>query len=211
MKVQLLHDYELVGVSRAEAAELLKARRQFTAEQGYIEARQWIDGRFADPEVPKKWLKERRPDLYDALYPARAQLPERLKEAQKKLDRENVGKGIKEYLEKNPQVRGFFWGRAGTTTLRRYVRPYEEKSRLTQLRREKILSCLPEFSVVKMKSHIQFLTTPTADTPGTTLLIHFDNKRYIIGNISEGTQRAFVEYGARLIKVSYIFITGKTE
>ena len=35
--MNLLHDYELVGVSRAEAAELLKARRQFTAEQGYIE------------------------------------------------------------------------------------------------------------------------------------------------------------------------------
>ena len=40
VKVQLLYDYELVGVSRAEAAELLKARRQFTAEQGYIEARE---------------------------------------------------------------------------------------------------------------------------------------------------------------------------
>ena len=112
VKVQLLHDYELVGVSRAEAAELLKARRQFTAEQGYIEARQWIDGRFADPEVPKKWLKERRPDLYDALYPARAQLPERLKEAQKKLDRENIGKGIKDYLEKNPQGQRFFLGQS---------------------------------------------------------------------------------------------------
>ena len=65
VKVQLLHDYELVGVSRADAVELLKARKQFTAEQGYIEARQWIDGRFADPEAPKKWLKARRPDLYE--------------------------------------------------------------------------------------------------------------------------------------------------
>jgi hypothetical protein len=127
VKVQLLHDYELVGVSRADAAELRKARQQFTSEQGYMEARQWIEERFADPEAPKKWLRERRPDLYDALYPARAQIPDRLKEARKKLDRENVGKGIKEYLEKNPNVRGFFWGRGGTTTLRRYVRPYEEK------------------------------------------------------------------------------------
>src|SRR3984893_1141665 len=97
VKVQILHDYELVGVSRADAAELRKARQRFTSEQGYMEARQWIEERFADPEAPKKWLRERRPDLYDALYPARAQLPDRLKEAQKKLDRENVGKGIKEY------------------------------------------------------------------------------------------------------------------
>jgi len=127
VKVQILHDYELAGVSRADAAELRKARQRFTSEQGYMEARQWIEERFADPEAPKKWLKERRPDLYNALYPSKADMPDRLREAQKKLDRENVGKGIKDYLEKNPNVKGFFWGRGGTTTLRRYVRPYEEK------------------------------------------------------------------------------------
>jgi len=127
VKVQILHDYELAGVSRADAAELRKARQRFTSEKGYMEARQWIEERFADPEAPKKWLKERRPDLYNALYPSKADMPDRLREAQKKLDRENVGKGIKDYLEKNPNVKGFFWGRGGTTTLRRYVRPYEEK------------------------------------------------------------------------------------
>src|SRR6267142_593885 len=76
VKVQVLHDYELVGVSRADAADLRKARPRFTSEQGYMEAKQWIEERFADPEAPKKWLKERRPDLYDALYPARAQMPD---------------------------------------------------------------------------------------------------------------------------------------
>ncbi len=127
VKVNLLYEYELAGVSRADAAELRKARRQFSSEQGYIEARRWIDDRFADPEAPKKWLKERRPDLYDVLYPAKAEIPDRLKEVAKKLDRENIGKGIKLFLEKNPNVRGFFWGTGGTTTLRRYVRPYEDK------------------------------------------------------------------------------------
>jgi hypothetical protein len=127
VKVHQLFDYELVGVSRAEAADLRKARRQFTSEHGFIEARQWIDGRFADPEAPKKWLKERRPDLYDALYPAKADLPEHLKEVQKKLNSENVGKGIKQFLEKNPAVRGVFWGTGGTTTRRRELRPYEDK------------------------------------------------------------------------------------
>src|SRR4029453_16047995 len=46
VKVHLLNDYELVGVSRADAAELRKVRRQFTSEQGYMEARRWIDSRF---------------------------------------------------------------------------------------------------------------------------------------------------------------------
>lgn len=63
----------------------------------------------------------------------------------------------------------------------------------------------------KMRSYLQFLTTPTADTPGTTLLLHFDNKRYLFGSIAEGTQRASVQTGVRLLKVSEIFITGKTQ
>jgi len=68
VKVQVLPDYQLVGVRREDAAELRKARQGYTSEQGYMEARQWIETRFADPETPKKWLKERRPDLYDVLY-----------------------------------------------------------------------------------------------------------------------------------------------
>ncbi|KAM3423991.1 hypothetical protein BST61_g1384 [Cercospora zeina] len=61
------------------------------------------------------------------------------------------------------------------------------------------------------KSHVQILTTPTADTPGTTLLLHFANKRYLIGSLAEGTQRACIQMGARLIKVSECFVTGRTE
>ncbi|CAD0082134.1 unnamed protein product [Aureobasidium vineae] len=62
----------------------------------------------------------------------------------------------------------------------------------------------------RMRSFFQFVTTPTADTPGTTLLLHFDNKRYLIGNIAEGTQRASVEQKVRLLKVSELFLTGNT-
>ncbi|KAI5274603.1 hypothetical protein E4T47_02347 [Aureobasidium subglaciale] len=61
-----------------------------------------------------------------------------------------------------------------------------------------------------MRSFFQFITTPTADTSGTTLLLHFDNKRYLIGNIAEGTQRASVEQKVRLLKVSEVFLTGNT-
>lgn len=63
----------------------------------------------------------------------------------------------------------------------------------------------------KMKSFIQFLTTPTVDTYGTALMLHFDEKRYIIGNIHEGLQRAVIQSGSRMAKVTDVFITGKTE
>ena len=63
----------------------------------------------------------------------------------------------------------------------------------------------------KMHSYVQFITTPTSDTPGTALLLHFDDKRYIIGNAHEGLQRASLQIGARIFKSKDIFLTGRTE
>jgi ribonuclease Z len=62
----------------------------------------------------------------------------------------------------------------------------------------------------KMRSYVQFVTTPTADTPGTTLLLHFDSQRYLIGNVAEGTQRACIQRKLGLGKVENIFLTGTT-
>ncbi|KAI6246089.1 Ribonuclease Z [Erysiphe necator] len=59
-----------------------------------------------------------------------------------------------------------------------------------------------------MKCWAQIVTTPTADTPGTALLLHFDSKRYLIGNLAEGIQRASIQRKFGLIKVSDIFLTG---
>ena len=63
----------------------------------------------------------------------------------------------------------------------------------------------------KMRSYIQFITTPTADTPGTGLVLHFDDKRYFFGQVHEGLQRASLQHGSKLLKVREIFLTGKTE
>lgn len=60
-------------------------------------------------------------------------------------------------------------------------------------------------------SFIQFLSTPTADTPGTALRLVFDDKRYIFGNAHEGISRATMQLGKKLAKVSDIFISGKIE
>ncbi|KAI5301918.1 hypothetical protein KEM56_001218, partial [Ascosphaera pollenicola] len=61
-----------------------------------------------------------------------------------------------------------------------------------------------------MKCFVQFITTPSADTAGTTLLLHFDHRRYFFGNVSEGTQRACVEQGVGLMQLNDIFLAGKT-
>ena len=68
VKVQIVPEHQLLGVSKEEAMKAVKANRWFTSEQGYMEVRAWILQRFGDAEVPKKWLKERRPDLYKAVF-----------------------------------------------------------------------------------------------------------------------------------------------
>lgn len=63
---------------------------------------------------------------------------------------------------------------------------------------------------IRSPFRLQFITTPTADTPGTSLLLHFDKKRYIFGELAEGTQRACIQRGVGLKKVRGLFLTGKT-
>ncbi|PWY95343.1 tRNA processing endoribonuclease Trz1 [Aspergillus sclerotioniger CBS 115572] len=62
-----------------------------------------------------------------------------------------------------------------------------------------------------MKSYYEVLTTPTADTPGTTVLLHFPDKRYFFGQLSEGTQRACTERGIRITYLTDIFLTGRID
>lgn len=63
-----------------------------------------------------------------------------------------------------------------------------------------------------MSSSIEFITTPTADTPGTTIILRTQtSNHYVFGSQAEGIQRALVQQGTRLLKVKDFFLTGKTE
>lgn len=66
-------------------------------------------------------------------------------------------------------------------------------------------------NVRRMHSCVQFITTPTADTEGTAILLDAGKKRYLFGNIHEGLQRACIQRNVRLSKTTDIFITGRTE
>ncbi|RMZ88502.1 hypothetical protein DV736_g4257, partial [Chaetothyriales sp. CBS 134916] len=58
--------------------------------------------------------------------------------------------------------------------------------------------------------HLQFLTSPTADTQGTLAVLHFDSQRYIIGRMAEGAQRACIQRGVGIKKIHTAFLTGTT-
>jgi ribonuclease Z len=59
-----------------------------------------------------------------------------------------------------------------------------------------------------MLCYVQIVSTPTADTPGGCIMLHFDNRRYLFGRIAEGTQRTMVQRKVSLAKIQDIFLTG---
>ena len=136
------YSYEWLNQSPDESKRRQTANRQGRdiTNAGIYQASSWIHGQFPDPEVPKKWLKERRPDLYKELFPAEAAATAAAaKPASKDEDpetglprgnpreRELVGDGIKAFLKSHPEVRGVFWGGGGTTGLRRALYPMQDK------------------------------------------------------------------------------------
>src|SRR5262249_22124200 len=103
VKVNLVPEYEVAGVSREDAEAFEKARRTFTSEQGYMEATWWVESNFHDPAAVKAWLKGRRPDLADKLFPQSRELSPHLEEVRRRFLWENLGKGVQRYLTAHPE------------------------------------------------------------------------------------------------------------
>lgn len=127
VKVQLVPEYDLVAVSAAEARKAKEATRDYTSEHGYMEAERWINSRFADPDVPKKWLKERRPDLYKALFEKETLIPPQLKATADKLTRKGLTDGLIKYLDNHPEVNAVFFRRGGRTATSRTLGQHAKK------------------------------------------------------------------------------------
>ncbi|KAI5924968.1 hypothetical protein F4810DRAFT_662195 [Camillea tinctor] len=60
----------------------------------------------------------------------------------------------------------------------------------------------------KMLIYATILSAPTADSPGSSIVFHFANRRYVFGNLSEGTQRLVTQRRSGIAKVDNVFITG---
>ena len=91
-------------MNREEALKAINGNRWFTSEKGYMEIKPWITQRFADPEVPKKWLRERRPDIYNAMFAKDDEIPESYREIFHKLGQRNIGELLAKYLDEHPEA-----------------------------------------------------------------------------------------------------------
>lgn len=79
----------------------------------------------------------------------------------------------------------------------------------TRRKPEKSAASAYRANTIGMASYVDILTTPTVDTPGASLYVHFDRKRYVFGRLSEGTQRAFNYRRVNAPSLGQIFLSGE--
>ncbi len=127
VRVQIVWEHELAGVARADALKAIQASRWFTSEHGYMEAHRWMTDRFPDAEVPKKWLRGRRPDLYKAMFEKGDEAPPALKEISQKLGQKNIGDALVKYLDQHLEVKAIFWRRGGRPTTQKSLKHHGDK------------------------------------------------------------------------------------
>jgi hypothetical protein len=135
VKVLVLYDYELAGVSKADAEALRDAREAQRGEvakwplmqNGWMEGVGWWRGLGRNLEGVA-WLKQKNPELYNKVFPheeARKELSPRLQEIADNLQ-ERMGQGAVKYMREHPEVRGVFQGGSAAGSLR-YFAPLEDK------------------------------------------------------------------------------------
>jgi len=171
------YTYEMRGTTK-EQAKADRDRRldgQDIKNAGIYQATAWITGQFPNPSQPAKWLKDKDPQTFAALFPGRSAETVLTSGPQKprgeaggggvdadtgqaegggggegkkgggksggkkdaaKADsakgqdygtRFAVGDAIKKFLTEHPDVRGVFWGKGGSTGLRRQLYPMQDK------------------------------------------------------------------------------------
>lgn len=59
-----------------------------------------------------------------------------------------------------------------------------------------------------MTTTVELATVPSADTPGTCIYLHHDRRTYILGQVAEGTQRAFGSRKIHLGGTEHVFLSG---
>jgi hypothetical protein len=109
----LMHDYEIVGVTKAQARALeahRKAHVKLTSEDGCTEAC-WVVAN------DKGYLERARPDLYEKCNPPALidTMPADLKPIYRKMQTAQgaVPAFINKFMDKNPDIRGVWYGRGG--------------------------------------------------------------------------------------------------
>lgn len=115
---RIIWSHEFKGIALEEEKALARVDRWWTQEQGYMEMHPWLTGRWPNPEEPIAWLKQQRPDLYDAVFP-QMQRPD---VRPKNLDAEVI-----RYLDEHPEIDAVFIGAGGRGNRREALKHHGDK------------------------------------------------------------------------------------
>lgn len=131
IKPVIITEAQMAGLTEQDADAVRKATVIPGADKGYLEARNyWIDDYprvFAHPDVARQWLRKRRPDLYDDLWPKDQQMSPELEAKAAKLSMKGIGAAVRAYLDQHPEVKGVYWGMPGGGFYGRYMAPQQAK------------------------------------------------------------------------------------
>jgi hypothetical protein len=127
LKVYIVPENELLGIGKEEALKAVRSMHWYTSEQGYMEVERWLNELFIESEVPKKWLKERRPDLYNAIYAKSDEVPQAQRDLAKQFGGAKVAEGIVKFLDQHPDVKAVFWRRGGRPRTARLLKQHSAK------------------------------------------------------------------------------------
>jgi len=127
VKIYVVSEHELLEVNKEDALKAIRSSRWYTGEQGYMEVRHWLDDLFIDAEVPKKWLKERRPDLYNAIYAKGDDAPQKERELAKQFGGPTVAEAMIKYLDQHADIKAVFWRRGGRPRTARLLKQHSPK------------------------------------------------------------------------------------
>ena len=127
VKAYVVPENELLGVNKEDALKALQSSRWYSGEQGYMEIRHWLDDLFIEPEGPKKWLKEHRPDLYNSVYAKGDEAPQKERELAKQFASTNVAEFIVKFLDQHSDVKSVFWRRGGRPRTARFLKQHSAK------------------------------------------------------------------------------------
>jgi len=137
--VHVKFTYEYLGQTREQALRQVEEtkRGRRIEDAGIYQASSWVTGQFPNPDVPKAWLKARRPDVYAEVFPGEsAGAPAAAAPTGDADDgqaftgpqeRDRVGRGIQGFMKAHPEVLGAFWAKGGGTGLRRAMYPMQDK------------------------------------------------------------------------------------
>ncbi len=130
IKVEYLTSYEAAGVSKEDAMELYNVTSWADNNHfGLAEVDRWFE-KWWPKEAVKDWFKERRPDLFKAVY-EKIEISEKLQKTKDKLSREKgtLMSGIIKYLDEHPEINAVLMGKGGSTSWRRGMGKYADKYR----------------------------------------------------------------------------------